>query len=1009
MAQRRWGILIGGAITVAGVTALAVGIFDNLNDHGLDLHFRHLSTIEADTRIVLVDINDHAIETLGDWPWPRRRYAQLVTTLSELGAKTIVLDLVLSEPSRPRTEHAGLGKHYDVDSGLIERGDRAEDPIIYDDDELRDAMMKAGNVYTAMFFRLAPADVDPGAVVGRGLALVREKPGIGVERFREVVETAFPSSSDVVDLRSLYHRVRIMARLEQDFGTDARLLAHELGARDPVDLRVVEEHLPAAKRLVARRAAKRFLDEHPNGTWRAFFETILPDAPFDVLTPDREDLLNAFRSQCSFRALASRSPPLPESLAERIPHAYDLTLPVDKLAEVAQGIGFVSFEREKSGGVVRDIPLLADADGSLLMQLGLLVAVDHLGIDHSRITCEGNHLVLGSGGGRRRLPLNEDGLTLLNWHVPQRARRWQDSFVHIPVARVLEIALSQEAIADNQKRLGLAMAELVESRHAETPAGYPEYVRLVNRRLKLRERQSAETDAEAQLVIERQLEELDSAVQRIEDDAVLWLRRVHGLWQAAEPADDSQRAQREKIAALFARFGEGQLAARLATLNENLSTRTTELLDELRPQIEGKICFVGYTASGVADLVTSPVHSSMPGVMAHANVVNTLLQAQPAGRAPRWLNGLIMLLGGLTITAVACVRGPLWSLSCLVVLAVLVIGVGGVAFWTRTYHIASVSAVVLMCVVWACVTAYRQFTEERSRRQFQRALTQYTSPAVAAQIAGRAGARDLAPRSALVTCFFSDLQAFTQLSERLGARRTRLVLNPYLRTMSDVLVAHDAIINKFMGDGIFAFFNAPIWPCSNPGEQACACALASLAALRDVNREAADLSDGEPLVMRIGLSTGEAFVGDYGSDTKLDYTCIGDTANLASRLEKANKAFGTSVLVDDETRQRAQSRFAFRPLGRLAIPGKQAAVEAHELIGPSEGIDATTRDYVTRFARAIRCYQACEWDSCIEHLEACRKLRGGDGVLRRYREAVEQHWDRPPPADWNKAIELPFS
>jgi len=132
--------------------------------------------------------------------------------------------------------------------------------------------------------------------------------------------------------------------------------------------------------------------------------------------------------------------------------------------------------------------------------------------------------------------------------------------------------------------------------------------------------------------------------------------------------------------------------------------------------------------------------------------------------------------------------------------------------------------------------------------------------------------------------------------------------------MSRVLVAHHAIINKFMGDGIFAFFNAPIWPCADHSVSACACALASADALRELNRQRAAAADGEPLVMRIGISTGEVFVGDYGSDTKLDYTCIGDTVNLAARLEEANKTRGTTILVDDACRQDAGDRFKFRSL-----------------------------------------------------------------------------------------------
>lgn len=923
-----WGLLVGAGVTALGCGALALGLFDGLNNYGLDLHFRRLSTIEADPRVVLIDINDHALRAVGDWPWPRRRYAQLIDTLAKLGGEAIVLDLVLSEPASPRTEHAGLGPHYDVDTELVELGDRAGDAIIYDDDELRNALTEAGNVYLAMFFRLTPPGTDP--------------------------------LTDI-DGKAQSDRSRMIALLEQDFSLDVPALASAMGESTPVDFRTIEEHLPRAKHRVALRAAGRYFAEHPSGTFRAFFELMVPRRDFHAITPDREDLIRAYRAQDAFRALADSSPAVPPALSGRVPHAFDLTLPVEKLAQAAKGIGFVTFEREASGGVVREIPMVADAQGVLVSQLGLLVATDVLGLDRSSVTCAGKQLLLGSGLRQRRLPLSIKGRTLLNWHVPRGSNRWQDSFDHIPVARVLEIALSDQARVDNDRRLGLAMGELVKLRHAETHATYTEYVRLVNRRLALqkhrsgvrgssRDRSPAPGRDDAHNADESEGAQLDADIRLIEQDAILWLRRVHGLWKSTEPADDVERAQRDEIRELYGKFGEGQLAERLGALNDRLASRADTLRAELAPRIKGKICLIGYTASGVADLVTAPVYDSMPGVMAHANIINMLLQNQPARRGPVWLNVLILLMGGILITFVTCARGPVLSAGSLLVLVGVIVGISVFSFRSFGYYIASPGAAVQACVVWACVTAYRQFTEERVRRQFQRALAQYTSPAVAARIAGKANVDDLTPQAARVTCFFSDLYGFTPLSERLGAERTRLVLNPYLRAMSRALVEHRALINKFMGDGIFAFFNAPIWPCSGHSEAACACALASVEALAELNRQMAagshgepHLRDGEPLAMRIGISSGEVFVGDYGSDTKLDYTCIGDTVNLAARLEDANKTFGTTILVDDACRRAAGDRFTFRSLGRIEVVGKALPVEVHELVGLAGELDSHQR------------------------------------------------------------------
>jgi class 3 adenylate cyclase/CHASE2 domain-containing sensor protein len=999
---------------VVGLVALASGALDGLNNYGLDLHLRHVGGVEADPRIVMVDINDHAIETVGEWPWPRRRYAQLVNVLNELGAGAIVLDFVLSDPTAPRVEHAGLDSDYDIATDLAPIGDPAEDAMIYDDDELRDAIATAGNVYLAMFFRASPPGVDPGAIVLGGVRLIKEDAGISAATFADRLRGRFPGAERVFEIGALYDSLRIVCALQDEYGVDARSLTDGTGRHSPIDMELVETHLPDAKRLVARELARSFLAEHPEGTWTAFYEQTLPAAARDTITPDRRELLEAFRFGRSFRLLSNASPPIPAGMVGRVQHGYDHTLPLSKFARDAKGVGFVSFPREKSGGVVREIPLIGQVDGGLVFQLGFLVALDELQVEASEIGFSAGALTLGTGPDARRIPIANDGTTLLRWHVPEEPERWQSSFHHIPVARVLEVAMNREAIRENETRLGLAMAELVELRYAEAHAGYAEYVRLINERRTL---EGGVTDAEepdGRRVAKEALRTCNAAIADVERDAVAWLRRVHGLWQSTEPINEAERAERDQIQRLWDRFGEGRLGATLAELNARMGARTNLLLQELQPKLEGKLCFVGYTASGVADLVTSPVYSSMPGVMAHANVTNMVLQDEPLRRVARWVNALLMLVVGLGVvpicTGLGARRSAAVSLVGLVVVAIVVFLMGWLMFSAFGRYVGSAGVIAQLCVSWTAVTAYRQATEERSRRQFQRALGQYTSPAVASQIANRADRNDFAPGPATVTCYFSDLRSFTELSERLGAERTRSLLNPYLERMSRVLVEHGALVNKFMGDGIFAFFNAPIWPCSNHAERSCACAIASVAALSELNRatlaSGRDRERGEPLAMRIGLATGEAFVGDYGSDTKLDYTCIGDTVNLASRLEGACKVLGTTILTDEATRRQAGERFTFRSLGRIVLPGKRAATEVYELLGLHDDSDAAGREYATSFAEVVRRFQHCEWDDCLVQIERCRRARDDDAALGVYAEAAARFRDQPPPQDWDGTIRL---
>jgi adenylate cyclase len=376
--------------------------------------------------------------------------------------------------------------------------------------------------------------------------------------------------------------------------------------------------------------------------------------------------------------------------------------------------------------------------------------------------------------------------------------------------------------------------------------------------------------------------------------------------------------------------------------------------------------------------------------MAHANVINMALQNRPIARAPGPINALAAALVGLLVTWWTARRGPLARVVAMLLTAGALVSIGAMTFHLTGYHLSSFPAAAGAALVWACVAVLRQFTEERARREFQRALSQYTSPAVASRIAHRARTDDLSPRPAVVTCFFSDLQGFTPLSEKLGAARTRELLNPYLEEMSRVLVAHNAIINKFIGDGIFAFFNAPVLPCADHARASCRCALASIAALDELNALRIDDGSVPPLIMRIGLSTGEVFVGDYGSSAKLDFTCIGDTVNVGARLEAANKALGTAVLVDQTTHDAAGAEFAFRYVGRLLLPGKVRPVEAHELSGAMGDRTPVDAEFIARFEQAVRHFQMCEWDLCREDLARCQSLKPDDAATALYLRAVDE-------------------
>ncbi len=955
---------VGAAITAVAVVLQYYDAFQRVEWHFLDLHFRHLNRIEADPRIVHIDIDDAALDRVGAWPWPRDLQADLIRVIHELDAKAIVLDLVFAEPRPPELRLPQFTRFATIE-GRIERiGDISEENAVYPDDELSAAIRDAGNVYLATFYKpeepLTPIEED------------------AVRAFAANVDA---SPEDVA--RSL------------GLGADpAKHLPWTRLRRHAIERRV-SEHLAAAPAADAREV-----------------HAALRSAPFDARDAVREEILLAYARVRSLLALSESCSPLPSGLKGRVPSVGDVTPPLFPFVKGARAAGFVVFEPD-GDGKLRHLPLLMEYRGRLLKQLAFAVLCDELGVRDEDLSVDDDgflHVAAREDRPAMRIQLDALGRVLVNWH-PGRPG-WANSFAHVPAAKLLEVCDLRRRRHENEAVRQSHLARAIRlAKDAPAFAGYREEVAqyLAARR----ELRWAELEGRGGAAgVEELRRRVESQRRTIEADQAATLQLIDEAWAELRQADPSDPA----IAGDYKRFKEAHeivhgVCRAAEAANADIERRAQAAVAALRPLVAGRVCFVGYTATAVADMVDTPIFARMPGVMVHSNLLNTFLQRRFLRWGGPWARALILGAAGVTVTALSVSRGPRTSfVLVLATMAVLVLANALFLFLPVHYWVATLTGAALVFVVWAMVVMFRFLVSEREKRRFGRALAQYTSPAIARRIAEDVEALDLSPVAREVTCFFSDLASFTTLSEQyLDPARTRSVLNPYLESMSRVLTAHAALINKFMGDGIFAFFNPPIYPCADHPRRACEAAIEAqhaLGALIAAQRGSPLAHVFERLAMRIGLASGPVYVGDYGSENKLDYTCMGDTVNLAARLESANKAFGTGILVAGSTRDAAGDGLAFRRLGLLQVKGKQIAVPVYELMGRTGEVPAERMEYARRFAEAIDLFQGRCWDQALEAFRALLAERPADIAGQRYASLVELYRDSPPPGDWTGAIEL---
>jgi len=491
-----------------------------------------------------------------------------------------------------------------------------------------------------------------------------------------------------------------------------------------------------------------------------------------------------------------------------------------------------------------------------------------------------------------------------------------------------------------------------------------------------------------------------------------------------------------------------------------LYVSATDIINRRVPpeKLAGRLFVVGTSAVGLLDIRATPITGHLPGVEVHANILETILaanthkrqkaqaivakikaDAEESGtkltpqmlakaanaeiskirdeefylRYPNYANSVeltMILFTGLFMTIMIPRLGPMWTLSGIVIAGGVLVGLSWYLYREHLLLIDVTYPGIVTMALYSVLTFANYTRETAEKKQVRGAFAQYLSPALVEQLAQNPDKLQLGGETKEMTFLFCDVRGFTAISETFKSNPHGLttLINRLLTPLTDAILARQGTIDKYMGDCIMAFWNAPL-DDEQHAVNACESALKMFDALDVLNEERRLEAEEEgvpfmPLNVGSGINTGECVVGNMGSEQRFDYSVLGDPVNLAARLESQSKNYGVKIVLGAKTAQAAEGRFATLGLDFIQVKGQSVGVEIHALLGDTDVANDSGFIAIKEIHESmITAYRSQHWDDAEALLKECRSINNldFDVLYDLYDERIAYYREVPPPIDWD--------
>ncbi len=417
-------------------------------------------------------------------------------------------------------------------------------------------------------------------------------------------------------------------------------------------------------------------------------------------------------------------------------------------------------------------------------------------------------------------------------------------------------------------------------------------------------------------------------------------------------------------------------------------------------KLKGKLALFGTSAPGLLDLRTTPLEPAYPGVEVHANIIQGILDNRIM-HSPGYTQGfefILICFLGIALTFALPVLSALYSTLVITGSVVLLVATNFYA-WSVSLLVLPIAAPVLLVILlFALQMTYGFFVESRGKRQLAHLFGQYVPPELVDEMSKKMDEINLDGEMREMSVLFSDVRGFTSISESLEPKELTGYINAFLTPITRVIHENRGTIDKYMGDAVMAFWGAPLEDKQH-ALHALNAATAIIEQMKQLRKEFSE-KQWPDIYVGVGVNTGIMNVGNKGSEFRVDYTILGDSVNLGSRLEGLTKVYGVDIITSEFTRHEVPE-YEYRELDRVRVKGKDRPVTIYEPLGLLETVSKDERKLLRQFHIGIKQYRAQNWDAAEREIFALSQLDPDRMIYKIYLDRIMHFRANPPAKDWD--------